>query len=159
RDVKTVQRWEKREGMPVHRHIHDKAGSVYGFRSEIDAWARSRNLGAADAGQQPQASPLPSDAASSRGPATRAWIGVIALVVAVAAAFLWRLQRRDAFWTNPIADARFTKITDFPGAEEAAAVSRDGRFIAFLSDRDGRSDVWVTQVGTGQFYNITRNDT
>ena len=23
RDVTTVQRWEKREGMPVHRHLHD----------------------------------------------------------------------------------------------------------------------------------------
>lgn len=29
RDVTTVQRWEKREGMPVHRHLHDKRGSVY----------------------------------------------------------------------------------------------------------------------------------
>ena len=29
RDVTTVQRWEKREGMPVHRHVHDKRGSVY----------------------------------------------------------------------------------------------------------------------------------
>ena len=28
RDVSTVQRWEKREGMPVHRHVHDKLGSV-----------------------------------------------------------------------------------------------------------------------------------
>ncbi len=27
RDVTTVQRWEKREGMPVHRHQHDKAGT------------------------------------------------------------------------------------------------------------------------------------
>ena len=24
RDVTTVQRWEKREGMPVHRHLHDR---------------------------------------------------------------------------------------------------------------------------------------
>src|SRR5581483_9529604 len=44
RDVTTVQRWEKREGMPVRRHVHDKLGSVYAFRSELDAWARSRNL-------------------------------------------------------------------------------------------------------------------
>ncbi len=28
RDVTTVQRWEKREGMPVHRHVHEKRGSV-----------------------------------------------------------------------------------------------------------------------------------
>src|SRR5688572_2714411 len=43
RDVTTVQRWEKREGMPVHRHLHDKKGSVYAFGSELDAWTRSRN--------------------------------------------------------------------------------------------------------------------
>ncbi|HET9157408.1 MAG TPA: hypothetical protein VFN91_12115, partial [Myxococcaceae bacterium] len=39
RDVTTVQRWEKREGMPVHRHQHDRIGSVYAFRSELEAWA------------------------------------------------------------------------------------------------------------------------
>jgi len=44
RDVTTVQRWEKREGMPVHRHVHERMGSVYASRAELDAWARSRNL-------------------------------------------------------------------------------------------------------------------
>jgi TolB-like protein/Tfp pilus assembly protein PilF len=44
RDVSTVQRWERREGLPVHRHLHDKLGSVYAFRSELDVWSRSRRL-------------------------------------------------------------------------------------------------------------------
>src|SRR3984885_5328856 len=44
RDVTTVQRWEKREGMPVHRHLHDRRGSVYASRAELDEWMRSRNL-------------------------------------------------------------------------------------------------------------------
>ncbi len=44
RDVTTVQRWEKREGMPVHRHLHDRMGSVYAFSSELDAWVESRKL-------------------------------------------------------------------------------------------------------------------
>src|SRR5580698_7835154 len=44
RDVTTVQRWEKREGMPVHRHLHDKMGSVYAFCTELDEWARTRNI-------------------------------------------------------------------------------------------------------------------
>ncbi len=44
RDVSTVQRWEKREGMPVHRHVHDKRGSVYAYSSELDAWLQSRGL-------------------------------------------------------------------------------------------------------------------
>lgn len=43
RDVTTVQRWEKREGMPVHRHLHDKRGSVYAIESELDAWRKSRS--------------------------------------------------------------------------------------------------------------------
>jgi eukaryotic-like serine/threonine-protein kinase len=47
RDVTTVQRWEKREQMPVHRHLHDRMGSVYASRAELDAWTRSRNLPAA----------------------------------------------------------------------------------------------------------------
>src|SRR5215471_717790 len=42
RDVTTVQRWERREGMPVHRHLHDKRGSVYALRSELDVWQKSR---------------------------------------------------------------------------------------------------------------------
>jgi hypothetical protein len=46
RDVTTVQRREKR-GMPVHRHVHDRMGSVYGSRAELDAWMRSRNFRAA----------------------------------------------------------------------------------------------------------------
>src|SRR5579862_523728 len=42
RDITTVQRWERREGMPVRRHLHDKLGSVYAFRSELDTWTQSR---------------------------------------------------------------------------------------------------------------------
>src|SRR5437764_2516702 len=41
RDVSTVQRWEKKEGLPVHRHQHEKLGTVYAFQSEIDAWWNS----------------------------------------------------------------------------------------------------------------------
>ena len=44
RDVTTVQRWEKREGMPVYRHLHDRIGSVYASRVELDDWTFSRNL-------------------------------------------------------------------------------------------------------------------
>jgi TolB-like protein/Flp pilus assembly protein TadD len=44
RDVTTVQRWERQEGMPVHRHLHHKRGSVYALSSELDAWRQHRNL-------------------------------------------------------------------------------------------------------------------
>src|SRR5687767_15674096 len=58
RDVTTVQRWEKKEGMPVHRHVHDKMGSVFAFRSELDAWAQSRNLSLLGEGIQGRTRPI-----------------------------------------------------------------------------------------------------
>ena len=77
------------------------------------------------------------------------------LAVLALGASLW-LQRTEYFWRNVIAQARFQTVTDFDGIEQAAAVSRDGHFVAFLSDRDGPMDVWATQVGSGQFHNLTR---
>jgi tetratricopeptide (TPR) repeat protein len=44
RDVRTVQRWEKTEKLPVRRHLHEKQGSVYAFRPEIDAWSQGRQF-------------------------------------------------------------------------------------------------------------------
>ncbi len=161
RDVTTVQRWEKREGMPVHRHVHDKIGSVYAFRTELDAWTQSRNLGVGP--EQLAASHVVEDAPSQPAvtPARpRWWLGLWAIAAIGALAFasimFWQLRQPTASM-NPLVDARFQQLTDFPGTEQAAALSRDGRFAAFLSDRDGRMDVWVTQVGTGQFYNLTKD--
>jgi hypothetical protein len=42
RSEKTVRRWEEKEGLVVHRLVHEKRGSVYGYRSELDAWRASR---------------------------------------------------------------------------------------------------------------------
>jgi TolB-like protein len=45
RGLRTVQRWEKQERLPVHRHIHEKSGSIYGYKTELDAWLESRRGG------------------------------------------------------------------------------------------------------------------
>ena len=79
-----------------------------------------------------------------------------AVVIALAIAAITWLQKTERFWRNPIAEARFQTVTDFDGTERDAAVSRDGKFVAFLSSRDGHRDVWVTQPGSGQFQNLTR---
>ena len=160
RDVTTVQRWEKREGMPVHRHQHDKIGSVYAVRAELDAWARSRNLPPAQ--ENADKTFVPNPPVPSPRPAIGAsrprWNSVLPLAAVVAAltigAILWS-QKTEYFWRNPIADARFQTVTDFDGVAQAAAVSRDGHLVAFLSDRDGQMDVWLTQAGSGQFHNLT----
>lgn len=42
RTIRTVQRWEKREGLPVHRHFHLKADTVFAFKTDIDTWLATR---------------------------------------------------------------------------------------------------------------------
>ncbi|MDA2914237.1 tetratricopeptide repeat protein [Acidobacteriia bacterium AH_259_A11_L15] len=42
RDVRTLRRWEKNEGLPVHRHMHEKLPTVYAYKSELDAWWNNR---------------------------------------------------------------------------------------------------------------------
>jgi hypothetical protein len=44
RGIRTVQRWEREEGLPVHRLAHEKRGSVYARRDELAAWWESRRL-------------------------------------------------------------------------------------------------------------------
>ena len=90
--------------------------------------------------------------------AGRRWgwaVGAAALLLAAAIA-AWRLERAGFFWRNPLANAQFTRITDFEGAELDGAISRDGKFVAFLSARDGAMDGWVSQIGTGSFHNLTK---
>ncbi len=84
------------------------------------------------------------------------WLAAAALVTALAVTAIVWLQNTERFWRNPIADARFQAVTNFDGTEQEAAVSRDGQFVAFLSGRDGHTDVWVTQPGSGEFHNLTR---
>ena len=79
RDVTTVQRWEKREGMPVHRHVHDKRGSVYALPEELDEWIRSRKASVDEPekkseAEMPQAAP--SGDGAMAGSKARLWVGV-----------------------------------------------------------------------------------
>jgi TolB-like protein len=91
RDVTTVQRWEKREGMPVHRHLHDRAGSVYAFSSELDAWVQSRKLRLQDEEKDAE---TPLDTEGDHGPEgtprRRLWlvVGGVAVLVVLAVAYI-----------------------------------------------------------------------
>jgi len=84
------------------------------------------------------------------------WLALAVAMVLAASAIAWHLDRSDYWWRNPLANARFTPLTDFLGTEGDAAISRDGKFVTFLSDRDGPFDVWVGQIGTGSFNNLTK---
>jgi hypothetical protein len=43
REIRTVQRWEKDEGLPVHRHEHKKKSTVYAYTRELDDWFKRRH--------------------------------------------------------------------------------------------------------------------
>jgi len=105
RDVTTVQRWEKREGMPVHRHQHDRMGSVYAFSSELDAWVQSRRLSLEEEEKEEQkqrSAETPVDAEGDRGPRgtqrSRPWLvlgGVVALTL-LSVTYVMTRSRRNA---------------------------------------------------------------
>src|SRR3989449_259892 len=42
REVRTVQRWERSEGLPVYRHEHLRKSTVYAFANELDDWIKKR---------------------------------------------------------------------------------------------------------------------
>jgi Tol biopolymer transport system component len=167
RDVSTVQRWERREAMPVHRHLHDKQGSVFAFRSELDAWWESRRtwLTQGAAGQGEGAAPVrqaaenaPRTSVLPVHPSRHLWLAVAAAAVLIAGVLAWLAAGAGYFWRSPLVNARFTRLTDFAGTEQAAAISRDGKLVAFLADRDGQIDAWVSEVGSGTYRNLTHGD-
>lgn len=43
RGPRTVQRWGREQGLPVHRLGHGRQGQVFAYKSELDAWWKSRS--------------------------------------------------------------------------------------------------------------------
>ena len=83
------------------------------------------------------------------------WTAGIALALGVGAGMAWLARGTSPPIDNPLASAQFTRLTDFEGAAHDAALSPDGKFVAFRADRDGPFDVWLSRVGSGQFLNLT----
>lgn len=43
RDVRTLQRWERKEQFPARRQMHLKSASVFAFKDELDRWMDQRS--------------------------------------------------------------------------------------------------------------------
>ncbi len=82
-------------------------------------------------------------------------IATAALLLTLPMAWWAGHRRASAPLDNPLAGAQFTRLTDFLGDETSASISPDGNFVTFVSDRDGRADLWLGRVGTGRFQNLT----
>ena len=112
RDARTARRWEKEEGLPVHRHTHKSRSSVYAYPSEIDNWRASRKLAAEPAPPKP----------IWRSPAfaLTMQLGMITVGNGVRPASAQQSKMSDrAVWTGP-------KVDMF------GRVSPDGRFITYV---------------------------
>ncbi len=148
RDIRTVQRWELNEGLPIHRIEHKQRATAYAFTSELDAWLSRR---------------APHDAApeaAAGGPVAavpRKWVLAAVLVLLAATAMALATFRPWARWTagesgdtkDPQAYAAFAEGSALYGARQyrdaaialERAVSRDpsyGAAWAILGKTYGR---------------------
>ena len=136
RDVTTVQRWERREGLPVHRQLHARQGSVYAFAEELDRWASSRSV-----------SSTPPTPASRRAKRTLMTIAAAILLAVVTVVGLVYLRR-----PGPLAPDRFTLVdVAIPAPSgtvfgRAFALSPDGRHLAVIVRSGNERSLWVRAV-------------
>jgi Tol biopolymer transport system component len=88
---------------------------------------------------------------SGRPAAGRAWLpwGIAAVAVAAAAWLAWRVAQAPPA-ADPLAKTVLTPITRDAGSTTTPAISRDGRLVAYASDRSGVAlDIWVQQIPDG----------
>lgn len=160
RSVRTVTRWEQEEGLPVHRHQHHKAGSVYAYKSELDLWWIAR-------GSQLERERNPADnqlEKSSDGPAQRqrqviVTVAVTAVLLAgalTALAALWFAARsRHLATTSMVTSTPIPMpgpLTTYPGIEGPPTLSPDGNQVAF--ERNG--DIYIKQVDGEALLQLTK---
>lgn len=145
RTTRTVQRWEKLEGLPVHRIGHTSSASVFAYSGEIDAWWDSRK-----AGLEPQLSqPADSGTVEPRkilNHKTALRIGVLAL-----AGFLAIGAGSYYLYSHP--RPRFSSVEVLTpvkrGNVEMAAISPDGQTLVYAWDLDNQHTLTVRDLASG----------
>ena len=156
RDVTTVRRWEKREGLPVHRLHHSKLGSIYAYTKELDTW-RTERVGAAatDApearytgGVTPLAAPVLTLAAeagaesnrrSRRTHWARRWLAICGIAILAVAAIIY-LTARSRAWSAP---SKIKSLAVLPLENLTGDPSQD-YFV------DGMTDALITELAQVQ---------
>jgi Tol biopolymer transport system component len=164
RDVRTVQRWEEVEGLPVHRHFHRRRGSPYAVKPELDEWRRRREALTTPPSMPVNADPAPSgppsqgtDAAVGR-PRLSSWVALLILSVALGIAVAGITSSRRA---RPVLETvRFAvyppKGMAFAGGP---ALSPDGRQLAVvIQDPSGQIALWARRLDALEFRRLPGTD-
>ena len=135
RSERTVRRWEEREGLPVRRLFHDKRGSVYADKRELDEWWTRR--GATVKPEEPQLVHAESQAKSARSDFRLGFFGMLTVVFLAAAVVggLWLAKSRRPSSSN----VQIARLTDLAGVvKDEPALAPDGKTLAFVSAAGGR---------------------
>jgi Tol biopolymer transport system component len=124
---RTARRYEIQERLPVHRHQHEKRGSVYAVPAEIDAWREERRVTA-----------NPPKPRRERIYAAAGVLGVAALSAAVL------FSRRAA--EGPLVPRPAATTT---ASEYNPNFSPDGQSLVYASGTDDTSpgSLWVRAIG------------
>ncbi|MBN2202212.1 CHAT domain-containing protein [bacterium] len=69
---------------------------------------------------------------------------------------LWASAASLAFAAGEMPEIR--QVTVYPQADYSPAVSRDGRWLAFVSERSGNPDIWVKRLPNGDAVRITTHE-
>jgi Tfp pilus assembly protein PilF/TolB-like protein len=123
RGIRTVQRWEAEEGLPVRRHTHKKLGTVQASKRELDAWLAQRQALSKEAATQETAEPPSShrlDSPPSRVsafPKNRRYV-LTALVMALTAFVGGVLWRSQASWSRQITSVGVLPFKNDLGASD-----------------------------------------
>ena len=156
RSDKTVRRWEEKEGLPVHRLQHDKRGSIYAYKQELDGWWQLRRNTVVEPEQYLRADPGTPTRQDHvlRLPRVLWLAGAISLVAALSVDLSLR------FLGPRVAEraVKFSRITDFVGMEDSPAISPDGKTIAFVARNGGRRHIWIRLLAGGMPVQITHDD-
>jgi len=101
RDVRTVARWEKERGLPVHR-VPGVRGQIFAFEDEIDAWlmGQSRETVENPSPGEAEPAPVPRGGARSRIPAFRARV-LMPLIAAACLAAVVLAAAAPRWWSDP----------------------------------------------------------
>lgn len=114
REVRTVQGWEKNEGLPVHRHLHSRLGTVFAYTAELDAWLRKRT-GSPEPLAILQNEPNPPAPSHSWNAVA---VGILLILLAVTGVTFWAMKRSTPTRGTPSSVVVLPFVDMSPGKDQ-----------------------------------------
>ena len=153
RGVRTVQRWERLNGLPVHRLELDRQGSVFAYKPELDAWWESRRQTVAAGDETVNRASLSETAGRSHWPI---WIP-LGVALTIGAAFA--LTRWTSLPRHGLAPLDPVPLTSDLGSEIQPSFSPDGNEVAYAWDGPSQNqwDIYLKMVGSDSPVRMTKS--